>query len=226
MEAVLVGAPGSGGRTVGRALADRHGAQFVDLTGAPSGRFDALSGLRRAEEADAGPTLRRVIAADRIVADPAVRARLYRGRHVLWLDAPTERLIERLRSARRQDLGFDGDIRKFIDDHLIGYTPYYFAGDRVDASGSIAATIEEIEPLLAEPADTGTLVLRAQIHGGFMELGTGILGSSLVHVLRGLSARRCVVVTSPSEPPPSRDGGGARSSGGRPAHRRRGAARG
>ena len=24
------------------------------------------------------------------------------------------------RSARRQDLGFDGDIRKFIDDHLIG----------------------------------------------------------------------------------------------------------
>jgi len=51
MEAVLVGAPGSGGRTVGRALADRHGAQFVDLTGAPSGRFDELSGLRRAEEA-------------------------------------------------------------------------------------------------------------------------------------------------------------------------------
>ena len=68
----------------------------------------------------------------------------------------------------------------------------------MDASGSIAATIEAIEPLLAEPADTGTLVLRAQIHGGFMELGTGILGSSLEHVLRGMSARRCVVVTSPS----------------------------
>jgi 3-dehydroquinate synthetase len=196
MEAVLVGAPGSGGRTVGRALADRHGARFVDLTGAPSGRFDALSGLQRAGDADAGPTLRRVIAADRIVADPAVRTRLYRGRHVLWLDAPTERLIERLRSARRQDLGFDGDIRTFIDDHLSGYTPYYLAGDRVDASGSIAATIEEIEPLLAEPAGTGTLFLRAQIHGGFMELGTGIVGSSLVHVLRGLSARRCVVVTT------------------------------
>ena len=75
--------------------------------------------------------------------------------------------------------------------------PYYLAGDRVDASGSIAATIEEIEPLLAEPAGTGTLVLRAQTHGGFMELGTGIFGSSLVHVLRSLSARRCVVVTAP-----------------------------
>jgi 3-dehydroquinate synthetase len=197
MEAVLVGAPGSGGRTVGRALADRHGAQFVDLTGAPSGRVDALSGLRRAGKADTGPSLRRVIAADRIVADPAVRARLYRGRHVVWLDAPTERLIERLRSARRQDRGFDGDIRRFIDDHLIGYTPYYFAGDRVDASGSITATVEEIEPLLVEPPGPGTLVLRAQVHGGFMELGTGILGSSLLPVLRGLSARRCVVVTSP-----------------------------
>ena len=189
MEAVLVGAPGSGGRTVGRALADRHGAKFVDLTGAPSGRADALSGLRRAGEADAGPSLRRVIAVDRIVADPAVRARLYRGRHVVWLDAPTERLIERLRSARRQDLGFEGDVRKFIVDHLSRYMPYYLAGDRVDASGSIAATIEEIEPLLAEPAGTGTLVLRAQIHGGFMELGTGIFGPSLAHVLRGLSAR-------------------------------------
>ena len=66
----------------------------------------------------------------------------------------------------------------------------------MDASGSIAATIAEIEPLLAEPAGSGTLVLRAEIHGGFMELGEGILGSSLGHVLRGLSARRCVVVTS------------------------------
>lgn len=196
MEAVLIGAPGCGGRTVGRALAERHRAQFVDLTGAPAGRADALSGLLRAEEADAGPRLSRVIAADRVVADPAVRARLYRGRHVIWLDAPTDRLIERLRAARRQDLGFEGDVRRFIEDHLSVYTPYYFAGSRVDASGSITATIAEIEPLLAEPVDAGTLVLRAQIHGGFMELGIGILGSSLVHVMRGLSARRCVVITS------------------------------
>ena len=196
MEAVLVGAPGSGCRTVGRALAERHDVQFVDLTGPPGERFDELGGLRRAEEADPGPLLSRVIAADRIVADPAVRARLYRGRHVVWLDVPTERLIERLRSGRRQDLGFDGDIARFIPDHVSTYTPYYFAGSRVDASGSISATIAEIEPLLAEPANDGTLVLRAQTHGGFIELGTGILGSSLRHVLGGLAARRCVVVTT------------------------------
>ena len=196
MEVVLVGAPGCGGRTVGRALAERNEAGFVDLTGAPAGRADALSGLRRAEEPDPGPRLRRVIAADRIVADPAVRARLYRGRHVIWLDAPADRLVERLRAARRQDLGIDGDFRTFIEDHLAAYTPYYFAGSRVDASGSIAATIAEIQPLLAEPANSGTLVLRAEIHGGFIELGDGILGSSLGHVLRSLSARRCVVVTS------------------------------
>ena len=40
------------------------------------------------DEPDAGPTLRRVIAADRIVADTALRARLFRGRHVVWLDVP------------------------------------------------------------------------------------------------------------------------------------------
>jgi 3-dehydroquinate synthase len=196
MEVVLVGAPGCGARTVGRALAERYQAHFVDLTGEPARRADAMSGLRRADEPDGGPRLRRVIAADRVVADPAVRARLYRGRHVIWLDAPADRLVERLRAARRQDLDIDGDFRRFIDDHLIAYTPYYFAGSRVDASGSIAATIAGIQPHLEEPAGSGTLVLRAEIHGGFMELGDGILGSSLGHVLRGLSARRCVVVTT------------------------------
>ena len=201
MEAVLVGAPGSGSRTVGRALAERHQAQFVDLTGVPGERADTLSGLRRSEEADAGPNLSRVIAADRIVADPAVRAQLYRGRHVIWLDVPTDRLIERLRSGRRQDLGFEGDIAQFIADHTAMYTPYYFAGRRVDASGSIAATIAEIEPLLAEPADVGTLVLRAQTHDGSIELGTGILGSSLRYVLHDLCARRCVVVTTAGSRP-------------------------
>ena len=196
METVLVGAPGCGGRTVGRALADRNDAHFIDLTGEPARRADAISGLRWADKPDTGTKLRRVIAADRIVADPGLRARLYRGRHVFWLDAPADRLLERLRAARRQDLGIDGDFRQFIADHLAAYTPYYFAGSRVDASGSIAATIEEIQPILAEPPDASTLVLRAEIHGGLMELGEGILGRSLGHVLRRLSARRLVVITS------------------------------
>jgi 3-dehydroquinate synthetase len=197
MEAVLVGAPGSGSRTVGRALAERHGAAFVDLTGEPARRLDAMSGLRRAPEPDAGPRLRKVIAADRAVADPGLRARLYRGRHVIWLDVPADRLLERLRAVRREDLPTQGDVRRYLADHLGAYTPYYFAGAQVDGSGSITATIAAIEPILAEPADPGTLVLRAEIHGGFVELGEGTLGSSLRHVVRRLSSRRCAVVTSP-----------------------------
>ena len=183
---------------MGRALAERHGASFIDLTGEPARRIDAMSGLRRAPEPDAGPRLRRVIAADRVVADPGLRARLYRGRHVIWLDVPADRLLERLRAIRREDLGIQGDLRRYITDHLSTYTPYYFAGTAVDGSGSIAATISAIEPILAEPADPGTLVLRARIHGGYMELGEGTLGASLRHVMRRLSSRRCAVVTSPA----------------------------
>jgi 3-dehydroquinate synthase len=196
METVLIGAPGCGARTVGRALAERHGARFVDLTGVPGRRADTISGLRAADEPHAGTGLRRVIAADRIVADPAVRARLYRGRQVIWLDVPAEHLVERLRAARREDVGIEGDVRRFISTHLASHTPYYFAGTRLDGSGSISATIELIEPLLSEPVAVGTLVLRAEIHGGLIELGEGILGTSLGHVLERLAVHRCVVVTS------------------------------
>ena len=44
MEAVLVGAPGCGARGVGRALAERRGARFVDFTGDPARRPDVVSG--------------------------------------------------------------------------------------------------------------------------------------------------------------------------------------
>ena len=115
MEAVLIGAPGSGARGVARALAERRGARFVDLTGDPARRPDVVSGVRLAEEPDAGPALRRVIAADRIVADTALRARLFRGRHVIWLDVPADQLVERLRAVRRADLEIRG---RSLDVHV------------------------------------------------------------------------------------------------------------
>jgi 3-dehydroquinate synthase len=168
----------------------------VDLTGDPARRPDAISGARLADPATDGGEVRRVIAADRIVADTAVRARLYRGRRVVWLDAPEDHLVERLRAARRADVEIQGDYRAFIARHLADYRPYYAAGARVDASGSIAATIEGIERILAEPVPGGTIVLRAELHDGLIELGEGILESSLVHVLQRLAVRRCVVVAS------------------------------
>jgi 3-dehydroquinate synthetase/shikimate kinase len=196
METVLVGAPGCGARTIGRSLAERHGARFVDLTGEPGRRADALAGLRLTQTPDAGGSLRTVIAADRIVADPSVRARLYRGRHVIWLDVPADHLVERLRAARRQDIEIEGDIRAFIADHLTTYRPYYLAGTRVDASGSTVSTIAEIQPILAQPIDAGTLILRAEVHGGLIELGDGILSRSLGHVLQRSAVRRCAVITT------------------------------
>lgn len=196
METVLVGAPGCGARAIGSSLAERHGARFVDLTGEPGRRADTLAGLRLAQAPDAGGPLRTVIAADRIVADPSVRARLYRGRHVIWLDVPADHLVERLRAARRQDIGIDGDIRTFIADHLAAYRPYYLAGTRIDASGSTATAIAEIQRRLTQAIDTGTLILRAEVRGGLIELGDGILSQSLGRVLERLAVRRCVVITT------------------------------
>jgi len=196
VEIVLVGAPGSGGRVVGQLLAERHGGQFVDLSGTPDRSADRLSGLRRAGEPDTGPALRRIIAADRVLADPGVRARLYRSRRVIWLDVPVDRLLERLRAASPRSREIDGGVDLRLADHLADFTPYYFAGSRVDATGSIAETIATIESLMAKPAESGTLILRADIHGGLLELGEGILARSLDHVVGRLSARRCVVVTT------------------------------
>ena len=72
---------------------------------------------------------------------------------------------------------------------LATFTPYYFAGVRVDGSGSIADTIAAIMPHLAQPPDSGTLV-STDIHGGLIELGEGVLSPSLAHVLERLAARR------------------------------------
>jgi 3-dehydroquinate synthetase len=115
---------------------------------------------------------------------------------VIWLDVPADHLVERLRAARRQDVGFQGDVRKFIAAHMATYTPYYFAGIRVDASGSIVDTIGRIAPHLERRPEAGALVLRAEIHGGLLELGEGILSRSLTHVLERLAVRRCVILTS------------------------------
>ncbi len=116
---------------------------------------------------------------------------------MIWLDVPADQLVERLRAARREDIGIEGDLRTFVADHLATFTPYYFAGVRVDGSGSIADTIAAVMPHLAPAPDSGTLVLRADIHGGLIELGEGILSPSLAHVLERLAARRCVILTSP-----------------------------
>ena len=116
MELVVVGLPGSGKTAVGRRVAARHGATFVDLDEEierAAGRrvpeiFEAEgeAGFRRRERAaiealgaaGRGPRLTRVIApGGGAIVDPRNRWRLFRGRRVVWLDVRHEVLAQRLR---------------------------------------------------------------------------------------------------------------------------------
>ena len=115
MDLVLVGLPGSGKSAVGRRLAQRHHATFVDLDERVerlAGKLvpaifaeEGEAGFRRYEHeavlslgpADADPELRRVIATGGgSIIDPRNRWLLYRGRFPVWLDGSPEILASRL----------------------------------------------------------------------------------------------------------------------------------
>ncbi|HTC85799.1 MAG TPA: shikimate kinase, partial [Candidatus Acidoferrum sp.] len=119
MDLVLVGLPGSGKSVVGRRIAHRHDAAFIDLDDAivrEAGRSvqsifetEGETGFRRREAraveelgpADTDPKLRRVIATGGgAIVDPRNRWRLDRDRLVVWLDARPEALAQRLRHSR------------------------------------------------------------------------------------------------------------------------------
>ena len=109
MDIVLVGLPGSGKSAVGRRLAPRHGATFIDLDEPIERRPGRRS--RRSSRTRARPVsgrgsdrrsrrsgrpirdtdVRRVIATGGgAVVDPRNRWRLYRGRLPIWLDGRPE----------------------------------------------------------------------------------------------------------------------------------------
>src|SRR3954453_7635650 len=116
MDRALVGRPGAGKTAVGRGLASRHGATFLDLDERiehDDGRTireifaqDGEAGFRRLERAagralgapDPDPGIRRVISpGGGSVVDPRNRWLLYRGRLPVWLDGRPEVLAQRLR---------------------------------------------------------------------------------------------------------------------------------
>ena len=218
MDVILVGLPGSGKSAVGRRLAHRHGATFIDLddaieTGAGHSVPEifaergevAFRALERAAVQDLGPAdpdpaVRRVVATGGgAVVDPRNRWHLYRGRLPIWLDARPEVLAQRLRrspNVRPLIAGRDpmGTIRGLAHDR----ERFYAAGYRLNGAAELSTLVERVDELLARPDGTSaTTLLRGRSLGGQLVIGEGIAAGAVGDALRGARARRAILVSEP-----------------------------
>ena len=221
MDVVLVGLPGSGKSVIGKRLAHRHGAAFVDLderiesaTGrsipeifADDGEA-AFRGLEREAianlgAADGAPDVRRVIATGGgAIVDPRNRWALYRGRATVWLDGRPEVLAQRLRrSPHVRPLVAGRDPIGTIRD-LANRRERFYGAASVRQSGvaEVQGVVEAIEaqlPSRDELAKRGTTLLRASTSIGRIVLGDGIAVGALDGELRELGASRAILVSDP-----------------------------
>jgi shikimate kinase/3-dehydroquinate synthase len=217
MDLVLVGLPGSGKSAVGRRVASRHGATFIDLddqiereTGRSIPELFASDGeaaFRALEReavaalgpADTFPQLRRVISpGGGAIVDPRNRWALYRGRVPVWLDVRTEVLAQRLRrspNVRPRIQGGDpmGRIRQLA----AARERFYGAASRVNGVAEVGGVVDAVEALVARGATGGTTLLRASPKIGDLVLGEGIAAAAVSDELRRLGARRAILVSEP-----------------------------
>jgi shikimate kinase/3-dehydroquinate synthase len=225
MDVVLVGLPGSGKSVVGKRLAQRHHATYVDLdeaieraAGAPIPRIfedEGEPGFRARERAavaalgpaDDGAALARVIATGGgAVIDPRNRWRLYRGRLAIWLDGRPEVLAQRLRrsvTVRPLVAGRDpiGTVRAL---HA-AREPFYAAAERVNGVAEVASVVDVADGLVRErlagtggPGGAGaTVLLRATTRIGRVVIGDGIAAPAVDEALRLLEAPRAILVSEP-----------------------------
>ena len=219
MDVVLIGLPGSGKSVVGRRLAHRHAASFIDLDDrieSTAGRsipeiFEedgepAFRAMERAAIADLGPAdeapdVRRVISTGGgAVVDPRNRWALYRGRSAVWLDGRPEVLAQRLRrSPHVRPLVTGRDPIGTLRDLAVRRERFYAAAGIHHAGvGEVQGVVDAIEAQL-HPADTtdATTLLRAVTPIGRFVLGDGIAGSALAAELDALRARRAIVISEP-----------------------------
>ncbi len=220
MDVVLIGLPGSGKSVVGRRLANRHAAAFIDLDErieSATGRsipkiFEedgevAFRALERAAIADLGRAdpaddVRRVISTGGgAVVEPRNRWALYHSRTAVWLDGRPEVLAQRLhRSPHVRPLisGRDpiGTIRE-----LGARRERFYAAAEIHHTGvgEVSAVVDAIEARLSpgERARTGTTLLRAVSPIGRIVLGDGIAAAALAAELDASRARRTIVVSEP-----------------------------
>jgi 3-dehydroquinate synthetase/shikimate kinase len=219
MDIVLVGLPGSGKSAVGRRLAHRHDARFVDLDETiekAAGRSipqvfaergeTAFRALERQAVIDLGPAdpdpaVRTVVATGGgTVVDPRNRWSLYRGRLPIWLDVRPEVLAQRLRrspNVRPLIAGRDpmGAIRDLSRDR----ERFYSAAQRLNGVAELAAIVERVDALAAERGSgtVPTTLLRGRSLGGDLVIGDGIAAGAVGDALRGLRARRALLVSEP-----------------------------
>jgi shikimate kinase/3-dehydroquinate synthase len=226
MDVVLVGLPGSGKSVVGRRLAARHAAAFIDL----DDRIEKAAGrsipeifaeegeaafrtMERAEidalgPPDPDPDVRRVVATGGgAVVDPRNRWALYRGRVSVWLDGRPEVLAQRLRrSPHVRPLVAGRDPIGAIRD-LGARRERFYAAARIrqfgvtEVHGVVDALDELVSDAIATDARPGrgsrTTLLRATTSIGRVVIGTGIAADSLAAELEAARARRAIVVSEP-----------------------------
>jgi shikimate kinase/3-dehydroquinate synthase len=217
VDVVLVGLPGSGKSAVGRRLAARHGAQFVDLDeviertagqtipqlfsehGEAGFRAFERAAVAALGDPDPSPDLARVIApGGGAVLDPRNRWHLYRGRLAIWLDARPEVLAQRLRrspTVRPLVQGRDpiGAVRELAS----ARRRFYGAAERIHGVAEASAVVAAVERRLAAGPPPGTMLLRSATPVGHVLLGDGIAAAAVSETLRRLAARRAVLVSEP-----------------------------
>jgi 3-dehydroquinate synthetase/shikimate kinase len=217
VDVVIIGLPGSGKSAVGRRLAARHGAPFVDIDQAIERAAGATipeiftaegeTGFRARERAaiaalgpaDEGPRISRVIApGGGSIVDPRNRWLLFRGRRPIWLDARPEVLTQRLRrSPNVRPLIAGHDPLRAVRELGAVRRRFYAAAERVNGVAEIASVVDAVDAAATGPAPSATVLLRADTKLGAIVIGASILADEVEAALGVLDARRAIVVSEP-----------------------------